>query len=129
VKSSRDLAKEVIERLRSQGHEALLVGGCVRDLLLGRDAKDYDVATEAHPEEIAALFPRSGLVGAQFGVVLVRDDDAVVEVATFRSDLEYRDGRRPEGVHFERNPREDALRRDFTINGLFLEPRSGEVYG
>jgi len=127
VKSSRDLAKEVIERLRSQGHEALLVGGCVRDLLLGRDAKDYDVATEAHPEEIAALFPRSGLVGAQFGVVLVRDDDAVVEVATFRSDLEYRDGRRPEGVHFERNPREDALRRDFTINGLFLEPGSGEV--
>jgi len=116
----------VIGRLRSQGYQALLVGGCVRDLLLGNTPKDYDVATDARPEEITAIFPRSGLVGAQFGVVLVRSDEAMVEVATFRSDLEYVDGRRPEGVHFETSARADAMRRDFTINGLFLDPITGE---
>lgn len=126
--SSQDLANRIIERLRLRGHQALLVGGCVRDLLLGREPKDYDVATDARPEEIATIFPRSGLVGAQFGVVLVREQDAVVEVATFRSDLAYRDGRRPEGVRFETDPREDALRRDFTINGLFLDPVSGKLF-
>ncbi len=100
----------------------------MRDLLLGLEPKDYDVATDARPEQIVAIFPRSGLVGAQFGVVLVRKDDAVVEVATFRSDLAYHDGRRPEGVRFESSPRQDALRRDFTINGLFLDPLSGEKF-
>jgi poly(A) polymerase len=104
-----------------------MVGGCVRDLLLGREAKDFDVATAAQPAELLRLFPGAGQVGAHFGVVLVREDGAQVEVATFRSDLEYVDGRRPEGVHFETDPRQDALRRDFTINALFLDPVSGEV--
>jgi poly(A) polymerase len=126
--TTKDLSLSVIQRLRGHGYQALLVGGCVRDLLLSREPKDYDVATDARPDEITAIFPRAGLVGAQFGVVLVRQDDAVVEVATFRSDLEYLDGRRPEGVSFETSPREDALRRDFTINGLFLDPITGEKF-
>ncbi len=126
--TAKDLSTSVIRRLRERGFQALLVGGCVRDLLLNREPKDYDVATDAHPDQIVAIFPRAGLVGAQFGVVLVREEDAVVEVATFRSDLAYMDGRRPEGVRFETSPREDALRRDFTINGLFLDPLSGQQY-
>lgn len=126
--SAKELASRVVKQLRAHGYQALLVGGCVRDLLLCREPKDYDVATDARPEQIEALFPRSGLVGAKFGVVLVREGDAVVEVATFRSDLDYLDGRRPEGVRFESSPREDALRRDFTINGLFLDPLSGEKF-
>jgi putative nucleotidyltransferase with HDIG domain len=125
--TAKELANRIITRLRDHGYQALLVGGCVRDLLLGREPKDYDVATDARPDQIEALFPRSGLVGAQFGVILVREGDAVVEVATFRSDLDYLDGRRPEGVRFETSPRADALRRDFTINGLFLDPFSGEI--
>jgi poly(A) polymerase len=126
--TAQQLAQSVMERLREKGHQALLVGGCVRDLLLGREPKDYDVATDAPPEEILRIFPRSGLVGAQFGVVLVRDEGtSQIEVATFRSDLQYKDGRRPEGVHFEASPREDALRRDFTINGLFQDPVSGQT--
>jgi tRNA nucleotidyltransferase/poly(A) polymerase len=126
--TAQDLSAGVIRRLREHGYQALLVGGCVRDLLLNREPKDYDVATDARPDQIVAMFPRAGLVGAQFGVVLVREEDAVVEVATFRSDLQYVDGRRPEGVRFESSPREDALRRDFTINGLFLDPISGEKF-
>jgi putative nucleotidyltransferase with HDIG domain len=126
--TAKDLSIRVIRRLRDHGYQALLVGGCVRDLLLQREPKDYDVATNARPEHIVAIFPRAGLVGAQFGVVLVREDDAVIEVATFRRDLDYLDGRRPEGVHFESGPREDALRRDFTINGLFLDPVTGEQF-
>jgi poly(A) polymerase len=126
--TAKDLSTSVVQRLREHGYQALLVGGCVRDLLLNREPKDYDVATDAHPDQIIALFPRAGLVGAQFGVVLVREQDAQVEVATFRSDLAYVDGRRPEGVRFETNPREDALRRDFTVNGLFLDPLSGEQF-
>src|SRR5580693_2069863 len=107
--TAKDLSTSVVHRLREHGHQALLVGGCVRDLLLNREPKDYDVATDARPEQIVALFPRAGLVGAQFGVVLVREQDLQVEVATFRSDLAYLDGRRPEGVLFETSPREDAL--------------------
>ena len=114
-------------RLRAAGHSAWFVGGCVRDLLLGREPKDYDVATSAPPEEVLRLFPRAGQVGAHFGVVMVHEGSAYVEVATFRSDLEYRDGRRPESVRFERDPREDAIRRDFTINALMLDPSTGEV--
>ncbi len=121
------LAKAIVERLRASGHAAWFVGGCVRDLLLGRQAKDFDVATSAQPAELLRLFPGAGQVGAHFGVVLVREDGAQVEVATFRSDLEYTDGRRPEAVRFETDPRQDALRRDFTINALFLDPASGEV--
>ncbi|HKD07093.1 MAG TPA: CCA tRNA nucleotidyltransferase [Bryobacteraceae bacterium] len=121
------LAQSIVVRLRAAGHSAWFVGGCVRDLLLGREPKDYDVATSAPPEEVLRLFPRAGQVGAHFGVVMVHEGSAYVEVATFRSDLEYRDGRRPESVRFERDPREDAIRRDFTINALMLDPSTGEV--
>ncbi len=121
------LAREVIAKLRAAGHRAYLVGGCVRDLLLGTTPKDYDVATDARPDRIMDLFPKSGRVGAHFGVVLVRDFVEQVEVATFRSDLDYTDGRRPDGVHFETDPAKDAERRDFTINGLMMDPDTGEV--
>jgi putative nucleotidyltransferase with HDIG domain len=114
-------------KLRSSGHQAYLVGGCVRDLLLGIHPKDFDVATDAGPDRITELFPHSGQVGAHFGVVLVRDGADQVEVATFRRDLDYTDGRRPDAVRFESDPRQDLLRRDFTINGLMMDPESGEV--
>src|SRR5215472_19211601 len=118
---SEALARQVIARLRAAGHQAYLVGGCVRDLLLGRAPKDFDVSTDARPDRLMDLFPRSGRVGAHFGVVLVRDAFSQVEVATFRSDQDYTDGRRPGMVRFERHPREDVLRRDFTINGLMMD--------
>ena len=124
---AESLARQTIVKLRAAGHRAYLVGGCVRDLLLGVQPKDYDVATDARPDRIMDLFPKSGRVGAHFGVVLVRDFAAQVEVATFRSDQEYSDGRRPDSVHFETDPAQDALRRDFTINGLMLDPATGEV--
>jgi putative nucleotidyltransferase with HDIG domain len=124
---SEQLAREVIAALRRAGQQAWLVGGCVRDLLLGVAPKDYDVATDARPDRIMELFPNSGQVGAHFGVVLVRSDFAEVEVATFRSDQEYSDGRRPDGVHFEADPKQDVLRRDFTINGLMMDPETGRV--
>jgi putative nucleotidyltransferase with HDIG domain len=124
---SEALARAVIAKLRSAGHQAWLVGGCVRDLLLGCKPKDYDVSTDARPDRIMDLFPRSGRVGAHFGVVLVRDAFSQVEVATFRSDLDYEDGRRPNTVHFERDPKQDVLRRDFTVNGLLMDPDTGKV--
>src|SRR3954447_7471506 len=124
---SEALARAVIAKLRSAGHQAWLVGGCVRDLLLGSKPKDYDVSTDARPDRIMDLFPRSGRVGAHFGVVLVRDAFSQVEVATFRSDLDYEDGRRPNTVHFERDPKQDVLRRDFTVNGLLMDPDTGAV--
>ncbi len=121
------LAARIIDDLRARGRQAYLVGGCVRDLLLGREPQDYDVATDARPEQVVELFPRSQMVGAHFGVVLVRGDGTEVEVATFRSDHAYRDGRRPESVAFETDPRQDVIRRDFTINGLLMDPSSREV--
>ena len=124
---SEALARTVIAKLRGVGHQAYLVGGCVRDLLLGVKPKDFDVATDARPDRIMDLFPRSGRVGAHFGVVLVRDVFDQVEVATFRSDHDYLDGRHPEQVRFETDPREDVLRRDFTINGLMMDPDTGRV--
>src|SRR5689334_19706009 len=124
---AESLARQVIAKLRSSGHQAYLVGGCVRDLLLGTSPKDYDIATDARPDRIMDLFPRSGRVGAHFGVVLVRDFFEQVEVATFRSDHEYLDGRHPEQVRFEQDPRQDVLRRDFTINGLMMDPDNGCV--
>jgi putative nucleotidyltransferase with HDIG domain len=124
---SRTLALNTIEKLRTAGHRAYLVGGCVRDLLLGQEPKDFDISTDARPDRIMDLFPRSGRVGASFGVVLVRDVFHQVEVATFRSDHDYEDGRRPGSVRFEDDPRQDVLRRDFTINGLMMDPESGEV--
>ncbi|MCC6586420.1 MAG: CCA tRNA nucleotidyltransferase [Bryobacterales bacterium] len=121
------LARDIIERLRANAHQALMVGGCVRDMLLGRPAKDFDVATSATPPQVAALFPGSELIGAHFGVVQVRREGAAVEVATFRSDHDYQDGRHPGHVHFETDPREDVLRRDFTINALLFDPATDEV--
>jgi poly(A) polymerase len=123
--TSRELAYQVANALVDAGHLAYLVGGCVRDELLGLEPKDYDVATSALPEQVLTLFPDARLVGAHFGVVLIRHNTAEVEVATFRSDHSYVDGRHPAQVTFEREPRQDALRRDFTINALFRDPRSG----
>lgn len=119
-------ARSVVRRLRAAGHEAWFVGGCVRDELLGREPKEYDVATSAPPERVEEVFARTVPVGKAFGVVRVLLDDTVTEVATFRSDDAYVDGRRPTGVRFT-SAREDALRRDFTVNGLFMDPDTGEV--
>jgi poly(A) polymerase len=113
--------------LQRNKHQALLVGGCVRDLLLGREPADYDVATDATPVEVAGLFPESVAVGAQFGVILVPKHDLKVEVATFRSDIGYSDGRHPDRVVYSKTPQEDAQRRDFTINGLLMRHDNGEV--
>jgi poly(A) polymerase len=124
---ARKLAERICETLRANGHQAFLVGGCVRDLLLGHEPADYDVASDARPERVMQLFPGSLGVGAQFGVVLVREGEAQVEVATFRSDVGYTDGRHPDHVVYAPTPQEDVLRRDFTINGLLMDPRSGEV--
>jgi tRNA nucleotidyltransferase/poly(A) polymerase len=115
--TARERAIEIAATLRAHGHQAWLVGGCVRDLVLGRKPKDYDITTDAVPARLVELFPRAELVGAQFGVVLIDG----VEIATFRSDHSYRDGRHPESVVFEKDPREDVLRRDFTINALLLD--------
>lgn len=122
----RDTAIKVITKLTQAGHTALLAGGCVRDMLLGREAKDYDVATSATPEQVVRLFPGAQTVGAHFGVVIVRLDHQHVEVATFRSDGSYSDGRRPDSVTYS-TPEHDAQRRDFTINGLFFDPLKEEV--
>jgi poly(A) polymerase len=119
------VALRIVQRLQELGHAAYFAGGCVRDLLLGVAPKDFDVATSATPELVMAAFPRTEAVGAHFGVVLVLDqvgDDRVAtEVATFRHDGAYTDGRRPDAVRFSLDPREDVLRRDFTINGLLLD--------
>ncbi len=159
-------AVEIVRTLREAGHQAYLVGGCVRDLLLGCEPADYDVATDASPDEVMRMFPETYAVGAQFGVVLIpsperrngaraisaerglREDAAsciatspvaregscsvsaksnLVEVATFRSDIGYSDGRHPEQVRFSKDPRQDVERRDFTINGLLLDPFKNEV--
>jgi len=120
------VATDLVRRLRAAGHQAYLAGGCVRDRLLGREPLDFDVATSAPPEAVQALFRRTVPVGAQFGVILVLVDDARFEVATFRSDAAYVDGRRPSAVHFG-TAEADAQRRDFTINALFEDPISGEV--
>jgi poly(A) polymerase len=121
-----DAALKVVGKLRSAGYEAYLAGGCVRDLLLEREPKDYDVATDATPDVVLDLFPRTFAVGAHFGVVLVADGDeegyVVTEVATFRSDGAYSDGRHPDAVRYTKSAEEDVRRRDFTINGLLLDP-------
>jgi poly(A) polymerase len=119
-------AERIVGRLRAAGHEAYFAGGCVRDLLLGVAPKDFDVATSAHPEMVLDLFAKTFAVGAHFGVVLVCDDadgaEIVTEVATFRSDGVYLDGRHPAEVRFSTSAEEDVLRRDFTINGMMLDP-------
>lgn len=122
----RQLATDVVRRLRVAGHEAYLAGGCVRDRLLGREPLDYDVATSAPPDVVQRLFRRTVPVGVQFGVVLVVERGVRFEVATFRSDDAYVDGRRPSAVRFG-SAREDAARRDFALNALFEDPLTGEV--
>ena len=119
-------ARLIAATLRAAGHQAYFAGGCVRDLLLDHAAKDFDVATSATPAEIVTLFPRTQAVGAHFGVILVLNEvdgiDVATEVATFRHDGAYLDGRRPDAVRFTSDPREDVQRRDFTINGMLLDP-------
>src|SRR6266513_2435712 len=143
----KDFAISILRTLHDQGYQAYLVGGCVRDLLLGREPADYDIATDATPEQVMRIFPQTYAVRAQFGVVLVpmAEDPSVtsvvdqadvnhgrhrgktVEVATFRSDIGYSDGRHPDQVRFSKDPRQDVQRRDFTINGLLLDPLKNEV--
>lgn len=131
--SARDAATQIIRSLTQQGHTAYLAGGCVRDTLLGKAPKDYDVVTDATPDQVQALFPRrSAAVGAAFGVVIVYTPQTtprhrwITEVATFRAESSYSDGRRPDAVRFT-NAEEDAKRRDFTINGLFAQPDPGAL--
>jgi poly(A) polymerase len=126
--SSRELAEKICHVLRDAGHQAYLAGGCVRDLLMQREPADYDVATDAAPERVQQLFPQSIAVGARFGVIIVTDNSTQVEVATFRSDVGYSDGRHPDRVVYASSPGEDVQRRDFTINGMLLDPASGEVF-
>src|SRR5215813_14202193 len=121
-----DAAIEIVNELRTHGHEAYFVGGCVRDMVMKIEPADYDIATSARPEQITKIFPRTAGVGAQFGVVLVIYQGRPFEVATFRSDEAYIDGRRPTGVVFT-DAKQDVLRRDFTINGLLYDPISGQV--
>jgi poly(A) polymerase len=149
----REFANSIVGTLRERGHQAYLVGGCVRDLLLGREPADYDVATDAKPDQVMRIFPETYAVGAQFGVVLVPAPESerpkqnengsteteneefalghhhksCVEVATFRCDVGYSDGRHPDEVRFSRDPREDVQRRDFTINGLLFDPVENKV--
>jgi poly(A) polymerase len=136
-------ATEIVRRLRERGHQAYFAGGCVRDLLLSREPADYDVATDATPRQVMQIFPHTYAIGEQFGVVLVPENGveqatdpvshpaeskpAAVEVATFRSDVGYSDGRHPDEVRFSTDPREDAQRRDFTINGMMMDPLTNQI--
>src|SRR5213083_1954114 len=124
--SMKEAARKIVERLRGEGHIAYFAGGCVRDIVRRVTPKDYDVATSATPETVQALFPRTFAVGAHFGVIIVLENGFQFEVATFRSDDAYIDGRHPSAVHFS-SPKEDAQRRDFTINGMFYDPAPEKV--
>jgi poly(A) polymerase len=128
----REFAEQICSTLRAAGYQAYLVGGCVRDILLHREPADYDVATNATPERVEQIFPNSLTVGAQYGVVVVTTEThegarVQVEVATFRSDVGYSDGRHPDAVVYAKSAEEDVKRRDFTINGLLLDPQTNEV--
>jgi poly(A) polymerase len=147
--NAKQHATEIVRDLRERGHQAYFAGGCVRDLLLAREPADYDIATDATPRQVMQIFPQTYAVGEQFGVVLVPvaeidqvtndgatgalarpsepGDREAVEVATFRSDVSYSDGRHPDEVRFTKDPREDAQRRDFTINGMMLDPATNEL--
>src|SRR6202158_2767152 len=137
VPEAKRRAAEIIRTLRKQGHQAYLAGGCVRDLLLSREPADYDVATDATPQQVMQIFPQTYAVGEQFGVVLVPESNGAtgvlarqgttVEVATFRSGGGDFDGPHPDEVRFTKSPQEDVQRRDFTINGMMLDPATNEV--
>ena len=123
----RERAVEIVRRLQAAGHATFFVGGCVRDAQLGREPEDFDIATSARPDQVEALFPRTVPVGRQFGVMIVLSGPDPFQVATFRAEHGYVDGRHPTEVRFS-DAREDALRRDFTVNGLFFDPVSGELH-
>src|SRR2546425_1103924 len=129
----KEFAISIVRSLQEAGYQAYLVGGCVRDVILDREPADYDVATDATPDEVMRIFPETYAVGAKFGVVLVpssstrANENEVVEVATFRSDIGFSDGRHPDQVRYSKDPREDVERRDFTVNGLLLDPIKDEV--
>lgn len=127
MEPKRQAATGIVQRLREAGFAAYLVGGCVRDLVMGREPKDYDVATAALPAQVMEMFPDSLTVGAQFGVTIVPREEGNVEVATFRSDGRYADGRHPVQVEYAQTAEEDVLRRDFTINGLLYDPLEDKV--
>ena len=141
MSSAKQHAAEIVRTLRDHGHQAFFAGGCVRDLLLGREPADYDVSTDATPQQVMQIFPQTFAVGEQFGVVLVPQSggatgvlarhaahrNGAVEVATFRSDMGYSDGRHPDEVRFSKDPREDVERRDFTINGMMLDPVTNQI--
>ncbi|MCE5341304.1 MAG: CCA tRNA nucleotidyltransferase [Planctomycetaceae bacterium] len=124
--TNKQAAIQIIRSLRKEGFQALLAGGCVRDTLLGREPKDYDIATDARPEQICKIFRRTIRVGTKFGVIIVMMEGHQIEVATFRADTGYSDGRRPDNISFT-SAENDALRRDFTINGMFFDPIKNEV--
>jgi poly(A) polymerase len=126
--NSSDLAVRICAHLHDAGHQSFFNGGCVRDIILGREPLDFDVSTDATPDRVQQLFPGSLAVGAQFGVIVVIEDSVQVEVATFRSDVGYADGRHPTRVEFSTFPEEDVRRRDFTINGLLMDPRDNKIY-
>src|SRR5947199_6396491 len=119
-------AREIAKRLRDHGRVAYFAGGCVRDMVRGLTAKDFDIATDAKPDEVQKMFPHTYAVGAHFGVVVVVEKGMNFEVATFRADGAYLDHRHPVDVRFS-SPEEDAKRRDFTINGMFFDPAKNEV--
>lgn len=123
----RQTATQIVKRLQGAGYLAYFAGGCVRDRLLGIEPKDYDITTNAKPEEVAALFTKTLDVGRTFGVVVVVEDGIQFEVATFRAEHGYSDGRRPDEVSYSETPQEDVIRRDFTINGLLEDPVTGDV--
>jgi poly(A) polymerase len=143
MSNAQQHAAEIVRTLRQHGHQAYFAGGCVRDILLSREPADYDVATDATPPQVMKIFPQTYAVGEQFGVVLVPTEEndgekhvlarpaerskQVVEVASFRADLGFSDGRHPDQVRFSKDPQEDAQRRDFTINGMMLDPATNEI--
>ena len=121
-------AAEIVAELKRHGKKAFLIGGCVRDMLLGASPHDVDIATSATPEEIQRIFEKTYAVGASFGVVTVLRNGLSFETATLREERDYMDGRRPETVHYTDNEVLDVIRRDFTVNGLLCDPASGEVF-
>src|SRR5438046_5415834 len=121
-----DTARAVVTKLRDNNHVAYFAGGCVRDMVRRLPPQDIDIATDAHPKEVQKIFPRTYAVGAHFGVIVVLENGLQFEIATFRSDDVYLDGRRPSEVHFS-SPEEDARRRDFTVNGMFFDPAKNEL--
>src|SRR2546427_7531628 len=120
-------ATEIVRRLQQAGFAAFWVGGCVRDFLLGRQPEDYDIVTSALPEQVEKLFQRTIAVGRKFGVMIVVERGRQFQVATFRAEADYQDGRHPEQVSFG-DARADALRRDFTVNGLFFDPVQKQLH-